>query len=527
MAEQLSLTQRVQAQILEQTINHRPILMDIATRIEPFTAEVIEVWSKVYREARVRDPLPPDEVVQGIQTAAVELFFGELKTGNLRQYFMDFESWGEQIALSGLSFDRVLKLLREYQRSGIPFLMRAYTAGPELEAAFNALDQLYSAMATILAATYIQSAQGQLIYGARSRALGQLATGASHALYNVLAAILGRAQLLSERARDTESRNELDDIRHTAAIGAEMARRLQEFARSGEDEAIIKVDVNLLLAQAADMTRFAWREQAEMDGLIIDIVKDFAEIPLVQARPSELRAVFIELLMNAVEAMPQGGVIALRTERKKDQVFASVIDKGTGMDEATRLRVFDPFFTTKSAPHPGLGLASASKIVSQYKGALTVESELGQGTTFTLGLPVAIEQDKVVEEIKKPEYPISVLFIDDDPAEQSLIKKFLSYHGYRIDAAENGLEGMALVRRHPYDLVFADLGMPGMSGWQVAEKITQFHPRILVVLMTPWAVQLDPEKIKASGAHRVVHKPIALDDVLKIVQEAALLKEKM
>ncbi len=527
MAEQLTLAQRVLDQVIEQTINHRPVLMDIATRIEPFTQEVIQVWTKVYRDSRVRDPLPPDDVIQRIQTAAVALFFGGLKTGNLHQYFGDFEAWGEQIALSGLSYDRVLKLLREYQRSGIPFLMRAYSAGPELEGAFNALDQLYNAMATLIAVTYIQSAQGQLIYGARSRSLGQLATGASHALNSVLAAIAGRSQLLSERARDTESRNELDEIRHSAAIGAEMARRLQEFARSGENEEIVQTDVNALMTQAAEMTRFLWREQSEIEGIVIDIVKDFADMPPVNARPGELRAVFIELLINSVEAMPTGGVITLRTERKGDRVFASVIDKGSGMDQATRLRVFDPFFTTKPAPHPGLGLATAAKAIGQYGGAITVESELGRGTTFTLSLPVAEEMAKQTVQAEKPEPPISVLFIDDDPVEQNLVKKFLSHHGYRIDVAENGADGMSLVRRNPYDLVFADLGMPGMSGWQVAEKITQLHPKILVVLMTPWVVELDKEKIRASGAHRIVQKPLRLDNLLAIVQEAALLKEKM
>lgn len=527
MAEQLSLTQRVLDQVVEQTINHRPILIDIATRIEPYTPEVIQVWTKVYRDARVRDPLPPEDVIQAIQAAAVELFFGGLKAGSLRQYFIDFEAWGEQIALSGLAYDRVIKLLREYQRSGIPFLMRAYTAGPELEAAFSALDQLYSAMAVIVAATYIQSAQGQLIYGARSRTLGQLATGASHALHSVLAAIVGRAQLLGERTRDSEQRNELEEIRRAGTIGAEMARRLQEFARGGENEMVLYADVNLLMEQAADMTRFATREQSEVDGIAIDLVNDFADMPPVSVRPSELRAVFLELMMNAVEAMPQGGLISLRTERKGDQVLASVIDKGNGMDEATRMRVFDPFFTTKSAPHPGLGLATAAKIIAQYNGALTVESEEGRGTTFTVSLPVAAEvAGKPIQSVK-PERSLNILFIDDDPGEQYIVKKFLLHRGYRVDVAEDGADGMAQVRRAKYDLVFVDLGMPGMSGWQVVEKITQFHPKTLVVLMISWSVELDREKVKASGAHRVVQKPLSLNDVMAIVEQAALLKDKL
>lgn len=527
MTEQVTLTQRVLDQALELTVNHRPILVDIATRLEAFAPQIIEAWKKVYRDANLSDPLSPEDAIQATVTAEFNLFFGKLKSTSLQKYFLAFEAWSAQIARSGLSYDRVITLLREYQRCGTPFLMRAYAAGPELEAAFQSLDQLYNAMALVIAATYIQSAQGQSIYGARSRTLGQLATSASHALYSTLATIVGHAQLLSERIRDSDQLDELEEIRHSGTIGAEMARRLEEFARSGEGEAVVNSDVNLLMAQAAEMTRFATRERGEVQGVVFDLVNDFADMPPVSVRPSELRTVFVELLTNAVEAMPQGGTINMRTERKGDQVLASVLDKGTGMDEETRNRVFDPFFTTKPEPHPGLGLTTAKEIVNRYGGALTCETAKDHGSTFTVVLPVAAEMTREPIQPAKPERALNILFVDDDPGEQHMVRKFLMQHGYHADAAADGTEAVALVRRTKYDLVFVDLGMPGMSGLQVIEAITKIQPRILAILMSAWSIKLNQDKLKASGVHRVFQKPLALDQVLEIVKEGAQLSDKL
>ncbi len=537
MSEPQALTDVVLAQVLELTRDHRQVLADLAMRIEPHSDELIQVWTKVYRDAGMHQPPPPDEVIRDIQNAAVELFVGGLREGNLREYYSDFITWGRQVALSGLPYDRLLHLLHEYQRSGLPFLMQAYPPGPELQSAFKAVEDLYNGMITVIGAAYIEAAQEQLIFGARSRTLGQLAGGAAHALNNLLAAILGRTQLLIERARDPEAQSELQEIQRTATVGAQMVGRLQEFSREGREEKFVERDVNHLLREAAEVTRFMWRDRAELDGIVIDIVKDFADVPPIHAHPSELREIFIELILNAIEAMPNGGSITLRTERKGNRVLVSVIDTGEGMPEVTRLRVFDPFFTTKGSTHAGLGLSTAAKIIAQHEGTWTVESQPGRGTTFTLSFPVAKGLIRFTDSaapsreaaVTAPSPPrgVSILLIDDEPMVRDIIQKFLTFRGHRVAVADTGSEGIAAFKKEGFDLVITDLGMPGMSGWDAAREIKRLNSKVLVVLMTGWSADLDPQKVKESGVDRVVQKPFDVDDVLALVGEAATIREKM
>lgn len=528
MSEPQAMTDHFVDQAVELTRDHQSLLADLATRIEPYANELAEVWAKVYRETAVRQPLPSDAVVRGIQEEAVRLFFGGLRAGDLHAYFASVAAWGRQNALSGLPYDRLLTLVHAYQRSGLAFLMRAYPIHAELQLALAAFDDLYSAMVMLIGAAYIEVAQEHLVHGARLRALGQLASGAAHSLNNLLAAILGRTQLLLVRTRDDESRDELQEIQRTAAIGAQIVRRLQDFARASHEEKFAETDVNLLMRDAAEITRFYWRDQAEACGIVIDVVKDFSSVPPVMARPSELREVFIDLIFNAIEAMPRGGLITLRTERKGNAVLVSVIDTGEGMPEATRLRVFDPFFTTKGPAHAGLGLSTARSIVAQHNGAFTVESEPGRGTTFTLPLPMSEGKTAVTSErVSISTRAVNILIIDDEPTVREVVAKSLTFRGYRVVVAESGPDGIAAFKENGFDLVVTDLGMPGMSGWEVAREIKRLNPKVLVVLMTGWAADLDPEKMKEGGVDRIVHKPFDMDEVLGLVSEAVVLREKM
>ncbi len=528
MTEPRLLTECVLDQVVEQARDHQQLLAEIAARVEPFAAELVEVWAEAYRNARVREPLPPDDVIRGVQEAAVHLFFGGLRSANLRDYYSAFVDWGTALAHSGLAYDRLVQLVRAYQRSGLPFLTRVYAPGPQLEMALDAIDLLYNGTITMLAATYIQAAQEQLIQSGRMRALGQLAIGATHSLNNSFAAVLGRAQLLAERVRDNEVRGELQEIQRTAATGAQTVRQLQEFARMPRDEKFAPTDVTQLLRDAAEITRFYWRDQAESNGVVIDVVKDLTDQPPVLAHPRELRDVFIELILNAIEAMPRGGLITLSTERKANHLIVSVTDTGEGMPEATRRRVFDPFFTTKGAGHAGLGLSIAARVVAEHNGKVDVASQPERGTAFTLALPAL---ESVAEEAQKtvlpPAQSANILIIDDEPTIRDVIAKFLAFRGHRVVVANSGSEGIARFKENAFDLVVTDLGMPGMSGWEVAREIKKIKPKALVVLMTGWSADLDSRKVKESGVDRVVHKPFEVDDVLDLVGEAVTLREKM
>jgi signal transduction histidine kinase/ActR/RegA family two-component response regulator len=528
LAQVDGLTDRILDHLVDLTRDHQQLLQDLGARLEPHLGELASVSDKAVRETAMGQALAPGMETSSFQEEAVRVIFGGLRKGNMRQYFAGLSEWVAQNARSGVTYDQLLVMVREYWHCSLPFIRQDYGTGPELELVLGSLDDVYTGIVTLMGAVYIQAVQAQLIHSARMRALGQLAGGAAHSFNNMLTAILGRTQLLLQRIRDPEWITDLEDIQRSVIIGAQAVRRLQDFARIQPDEPLVEADVNALVRDAAEITRFMWRDEAELNGIVVDVVKDLAEVPAVQARPNQLREAFVALILNAVEGMPRGGSITLRTERKGDDVLVTVTDTGDGMPEATHSRVFEPFFTTKGIAHVGLGLTTVTRIVEQHKGSLTVDSEPGRGSSFTIAIPAAPE---VVQSKPEPMLasvrPARILIIDDDAAVREITGKFLSIRGYQVTVVGTGSEGISSFKRSGFDLVVTDLGMPGMSGWEVAHAIKRLNAKTLVVLMTGWATSLDEEKVKESGIDRIIHKPFQVDEVLALVNEAVELRDKM
>ena len=526
MAEPTGMMPYVLDVVVERTRDHAPALADLAVRTEPFASELIAAWSKAVREIAATGTTQPSADL-AMSEDAVRLFFGELRFGNLREAYANLEGWTRHLAQSGVLYDGALKLTHEYQHSLLPIMLRAYVPGPEMQIAFEALDDLFAGMAMLVGAAFIESGQERLASGAQLRVVGQLTGGAAHSLNDMLAAILGRTQLLQERTRDEDARSELAAIGQSAATGAIMLRRLLDFARDDPQTRFVETDVNLLLRDAAEVTRFMWRDQSEVNGLFIDVVRDFADVPPVRAQPTQLRRVLIELLLNAIEAMPRGGLITLRTERKDNNVLVSVIDNGEGMSATTRARIFDPFFTTKGSPHLGLGLTSAAKIISEHNGAWTVESAPGRGSTFTISLSIAPRPTERKSVASLPINAVNILVVDNERSVRETMTRLLASFGHTVSAAETGTEGIALYKRNKFDLVFTDLGMPGMSGWEVAQEIKRINPKAIVVLMSGWAVSLDPQKAHELGVDRILQKPFEVDEVLAVISESFAVRKAM
>ncbi|HEX9077699.1 MAG TPA: response regulator [Anaerolineae bacterium] len=528
MAQVDGLTDRVLDRLVDLTRDHQQLLQDLGARLEPHLGELATASDKAIRETEMGQVLPPGVEMSSFQEEAVRVLFGSLRQGNMRQYYAGLSEWAGQRARSGVTYDQLLAVVREYWHCSLPFIRQDYAIGPELELVLGALDDVYTGIVTLVGAVYIQAVQAQLTHNARMRALGQLAGGAAHSFNNMLTAILGRTQLILQRTHDPEWITDLEDIQRSVVSGALAVRRLQDFARIRPDEPLVEADVNALVRDAAEISRFIWRDEAELNGIVVDVVKDLAEVPPVRAQPNQLREAFMALILNAVEGMPRGGSITLRTERKGDDVLVTVTDTGDGMSEATRSRVFEPFFTTKGMAHVGMGLTTAARIVEQHKGSLTVDSEPGRGSSFTVAIPAAPEVDQ-----PKPEpmltsvRPARILIIDDDAAIREIAAKFLGIRGYQVTAVGTGSEGISSFKRSGFDLVVTDLGMPGMSGWEVAHAIKRMNPKTLVVLMTGWAATLDEEKVKESGVDRIIHKPFQVDEVLALVNEAVALRDKM
>jgi PAS domain S-box-containing protein len=351
------------------------------------------------------------------------------------------------------------------------------------------------------------------------RALGELAGGVAHDFNNLLGAILGRAQLMRRRGFDDETDRELAIIEKAAVDGRETVRRIQEFSRVRRDRQFSPVDLAEVLRDSVEITRGRWMNESGSPKISTLLAVDIDGAPTVMANASELREVFTNLILNAVDAMPQGGKIELTCRQREGQVLATVCDNGVGMTDETRRHVFDPFFTTKGLSGMGLGMSVVYGIVTRHGGTIEVETALGEGTTFLVELPAAprhaVPAEKQPVEPTIQVRPGRVLVIDDEPEIAALLEDILTSEGHTVETAVNGADGVKLAKSSHYDMVITDLGMPGLSGWEVARRIRDEVADLPVVLITGWGASLDEDKVRNAGIAEVVQKPFDIDTVLE------------
>ena len=381
----------------------------------------------------------------------------------------------------------------------------------------------------------------QLLQSEKLKSLGELAGGVAHDFNNILAAILGRAQLLKMVVGSTQgdeggkkSVNELkkglDIIEKAAKDGAETVRRIQEFSRRRDDEAYFDtVDINEAIDHAIEYTKVRWKDDAELKGIKINVQKEFSPVASVLGRAAELREVFTNLINNAIDAMPDGGTIRLETVNEGTHVSIKVKDTGIGIPGAIRERIFDPFFTTKGVKSTGLGLSVSYGIIKRHKGIILVDSAEGKGTMFTITIPFAegvVESEAKVKPLKGTQKRAHILVVEDEVAVLNLLASILTMGGHKVETATDGTQGIRLFQEKKFDLVFTDLGMPGMSGWQVAREVKRINGGIPVAIITGWNVELEEAEMRENGVDLIVQKPFEVDRVLRLVQEGIILRDK-
>jgi PAS domain S-box-containing protein len=351
------------------------------------------------------------------------------------------------------------------------------------------------------------------------RALGELAGGVAHDFNNLLGAILGRVQLMRRREFEDGTDRELAIIEKAAQDGRETVRRIQEFSRVRRDRQFTVVDVGEVIRDSVEITRGRWSDDSDRRNVRTCLAVEIDGKPEVLGNASELREVFTNLILNAVDAMPQGGKLELTCRRIGDRVVATVSDGGVGMTDEIRRHVFDPFFTTKGHSGMGLGMSVVYGIVTRHGGAIEVETTLGEGTTFVVELPMAPAHTEVRggDGAALPHLvrPCRILVIDDEPEIAELLEDILTGEGHTVKTAVNGTDGVKLAALSDYDLVITDLGMPDISGWEVARRIRGRSPDLPVVLVTGWGATLDADEVRGAGIAQVVHKPFDVDEILQ------------
>ena len=383
----------------------------------------------------------------------------------------------------------------------------------------------------------------KLLQAEKLKSLGELSGGVAHDFNNVLAAILGRAELLKMNIESSpeglEKRKSvialkkgLEVIAKAAKDGAETVRRIQEFSRRRDDDKhFTTIDLNEIIDNALEFTRTKWKDDVESKGIKVNIQKEFSSIPPTSGSAAELREVFTNLINNAIDAMPQGGHINIKTFTENNHISIKVEDTGAGIPTAIRDRIFDPFFTTKGFQSSGLGMSVSYGIINRHRGTITADSVEGKGTTFTINLPIldkiAGEEEKAKPILKQQKKAI-VLVIDDEEDVRELLFDILTDSGHEVEIASDGFKGVEMFKRKSFDLVFTDLGMPGMSGWQVAEKIKAINDRVPIALITGWNVELNinMSEMKSNWIDFVVQKPFEMNQILKLVQEGMVLRDQ-
>jgi signal transduction histidine kinase len=260
-----------------------------------------------------------------------------------------------------------------------------FLAGQSAVAITNA--RLYQE--SIAALERAKRTQERMVQAEKLKALGELSAGVAHDFSNLMGGILGHAQLMLRDIDDPKQRKRLSYIEQAARDGGETVDRILEFTRKQPHRPFVSVDVNAVIDDTIAMARHKWENETRVYGTPMDVVLDLGGIPHIEGHPVKLREVLTNILFNAVDAMPDGGTISIRTFHREGSVFIAVTDTGVGMPDDIQSRIFDPFFSTKGTLGTGLGLSVAYGIVGQHGGHITVDSQPGSGSTFTLCFPAA------------------------------------------------------------------------------------------------------------------------------------------
>ncbi|HEY2341873.1 MAG TPA: ATP-binding protein [Chthoniobacteraceae bacterium] len=370
----------------------------------------------------------------------------------------------------------------------------------------------------------LRATQQQVVQQERLRALGQMASGIAHDFNNALMPIIGFSELLLARPEilgDGKKAGKYLDIIHTGAKdAANIVGRLREFYRANEQSDVFgAVDLNHLVEQVVTLTQPKWKDQAQADGTQINVQTDLQARLFARGEESALREVLTNLVFNAVDAMPNGGVITLRARTETNAAVLEVADTGTGMTPDVRKRCLEPFFSTKGARGTGLGLAMVFGILQRHEGTIDIESQLGKGSVFIVRLPLQETQAKSEKcENSAAEKPMRVLVVDDEPQVRDVLAAFLTADGHSVATASNGLEGLRAFRQSPCELVVTDKAMPGMSGDQMALAIKQFAPETPIVLLTGFSQFLETDTIP--GIDVLATKPISMPNLRAAIRKA-------
>ncbi len=364
----------------------------------------------------------------------------------------------------------------------------------------------------------------QLVQSEKLRSVGVMASGVAHQMNNTLASVVGQADLVLNTTDDPETKTRMTSIIQSAEDGAAAVRRIRDFARESAPEDFDPVELAAVAHDVVEATAVRWREQAQREGRTIETAITTHGSTWVPGSSSELREALSNIVLNAVDALPEGGHIRIHVAEEENKILLRVADDGVGMPFEVAQRAFDPFFTTKPfGSGTGLGLALTRGIIQRHHGTIDVRSNPGEGTAFEIRLPRAEPADTPPEEPNtSASAAIRVLVVEDEPILCEQLRAILSIDGHDVQVCPGGPAGLAALSNEDYDLVITDLGMPDVDGWEIARAAKKRRPATRVALVTGWAGEVaDRTDLHDRGVDCVISKPYRIQTIRDAVAEVA------
>ena len=368
----------------------------------------------------------------------------------------------------------------------------------------------------------LKAAQEQLVKQERLRALGMMASGIAHDFNNALTMVLGYGELLSAFFKNEAPAREREQFQHlmeAAEDASHVVARLRDFYRPAEqDELRVPVDVNIAIQQAIVLTAPRWRDKSRAKGIQIQVETNLAKLPSFLGHAPEVREILTNLIFNAVDAMPEGGVLRFTTSGEDGCIVIRVSDTGVGMTEEESSRCLEPFYTTKGDRGTGLGLAAVYGFVQRYGGSVVVESRKWNGTTFTLTLPSSTVKNVPVEPPGNLSMPsLRVLVVDDQEIIRQVIVEMLQAEGHQAVPVESAQEVLRQLALFTWDLVISDQSMPGMTGAQLAAEMRVRGSTVPLIVLTGFGDEMRTKGGTPQGADLLISKPVTANTLKKAI----------
>ncbi|MFL5294020.1 MAG: ATP-binding protein [Myxococcales bacterium] len=379
------------------------------------------------------------------------------------------------------------------------------------------------------AETELRKAQDVLLHRDRLQTIGEVASGVAHDLNNSLNVMRLRLELMRKAGGNAGGAN-LDALARIVDDAAMRVARMRDLAGKGSDD-FQPVDLGEAIAEAVALARTNLEHSPAPGAPRFHLVSRTDGAASVLANPAELRHVFVNLLLNARDAMPAGGTITVDCSREKDCTAVRVADEGTGIPPEHLDRIFESFFTTKGSKGTGLGLSMARGAMSRIGGSIHASNRSPRGAEFLLRFPVG----RVVGERAMPtsvarrtpiEGNMRVLVVDDDVDCLEVMRAVLEAEALVVDGAGSGADALGLLSRNSYDLLLCDIGMPEMSGWQVAGQARLDQPTLPIYMVTGWASEFAPTDSHRHAVDGVLGKPIDLEELREVLGRVATTRQR-